>query len=117
MDLSKIVSDLGDDIVAQCGEPVGLSNDQSVRVARALGQHMGGGKDLAIKAAAADTGLSEEVVSAMLGKLVAVGKDKLMTDAGVTGAIDNAKDQAMAAMGNIGGEAAKGIFGKLFGKK
>lgn len=117
MDIGKIVSSLGDDIIAQCGEPVGLSKDQSVRVAQALGRHIGAGQDLAIKAAAADTGLSEEVTSAMLSKVIAVGKEKLMSDAGVTGAIDNAKDQAMAAMQNMGGEAAKGIFGKLFGKK
>ena len=69
IDFSKIVSELGNDLIAQCGEPVGLDRDQSVRVATALGQHMGGGKDLAIKATAADTGLSEEVISAMLGKL------------------------------------------------
>ena len=44
------------------------------RVAKALGQHIGGGKDLAIKAAAADTGLTEDVISAMLTKLIETGK-------------------------------------------
>ena len=120
IDFSKILSNLGDDMVAKAGEPVGLSKDQSIRVARALAQHMGGGKDLAIKAAAADTGLSEDVISSMLNKLIETGKEKLMKDGGVTDAIDSAKDQAMAAMQNIGGEATKGLFGKIggmFGKK
>jgi hypothetical protein len=120
IDISKILSSLGDDLVAQAGAPVGLDRDQSVRVAKALSTHIGGGKDLAIKAAAADTGLTEEVISAVLGKLVETGKEKLLSDSGVTGAIDDAKDQAMAALGNVGGEAAKGLFGKIggmFGKK
>ncbi|MBL8558598.1 MAG: hypothetical protein JNM47_07755 [Hyphomonadaceae bacterium] len=117
IDISKILSSLGDDLVAQAGEPVGLDKDTSVRVAKALSQHIGGGKDLAIKAAAADTGLTEEVISQMLGKLIDTGKEKLMNDSGVTGAIDDAKAQAMGAIGAIGGEATKGIFGKLFGKK
>jgi hypothetical protein len=91
-----------------------------VRVAEALGRNIGGGKDLAVKATAQETGLTEEVISAMLGKLVETGKEKLLSDTGVAGAIDSAKDQAMAAMQNVGGEAAKGIMGKLgglFGKK
>lgn len=116
-DFSKVVSELGDDIIAQCGEPVGLSKDQSVRVARALGQNIGGGKDLAIKAAATDTGLSEEVTSAMLGKLMEVGKEKLLKEGPVGDAIEGAKAQAMAAMGDLGNQATKGMFGKLFGKK
>lgn len=117
IDISKILSSLGDELVAQAGEPVGLDKDQSVRVAKALGQHIGGGKDLAIKAAAADTGLTEDVISAMLTKLIETGKEKLLSEGAVGDAIENAKGQAMAAVGNIGGEAAKGIFGKLFGKK
>ena len=117
LDVSKIVSELGDDIVAQCGEPLGLNKDQSVRVAKALGQHMGGGKDLAIKAAAADTGLSEEVISSMLGKLIETGKDKLINEGLVGDAIEGAKAQAMAAMGDLGNQATRGMFGKLFGRK
>ena len=35
-DISKVVSELGDEVIGQCGEPVGLDKDQSVRVARAL---------------------------------------------------------------------------------
>ena len=120
IDISKILSSLGEDLVAQAGEPVGLDKETSVRVASALSQHIGGGKDLAIKAAAADTGLTEDVISQMLAKLIDTGKEKLMNDSGVTGAIDDAKDQAIAALGNVGGEAAKGLFGKIggmFGKK
>lgn len=120
IDISKILSSLGEDLVAQAGEPVGLDRDQSVRVAKALSAHIGGGKDLAIKAAAADTGLTEDVISAMLGKLVETGKEKLLKESPVGDAIDGAKDQAMAALGNIGGEATKGLFGKIggmFGKK
>jgi hypothetical protein len=117
MDISKIISELGEDILAQCGEPVGLDRDQSVRVAQALGRNFGGGKDLAIKATAAETGLTEEVVAAMLGKLMDVAKDKLIEQGPVGDAIEGAKAQAMAAIGNVGGDAAKGIFGKLFGRK
>ncbi len=120
IDISKILSSLGDDLVAQAGEPLGLDKDTSVRVAAALSQHIGGGKDLAIKATAADTGLTEDVISSMLNKLIDTGKEKLMNESGVTGAIDDAKAQAMGAIGNIGGEATKGLMGKiggLFGKK
>jgi len=120
IDISKILSSLGDDLVAQAGEPLGLDKDTSVRVAAVLSQHIGGGKDLAIKATAADTGLTEDVVSSMLNKLIETGKEKLMNDSGVAGAIDDAKAQAIAAVGSIGGEATKGLMGKiggLFGKK
>ena len=120
IDISKILSSLGEELVAQAGEPVGLDKETSVRVAAALSQHIGGGKDLAIKAAAADTGLTEDVISKMLNKLIETGKEKLMSDSGVTGAIEDAKAQAMSAIGNVSGEATKGLMGKiggLFGKK
>lgn len=117
IDISKILSSLGDDLVAQAGEPVGLDKETSVRVASALSQHIGGGKDLAIKAAAADTGLTEDVISQMLAKLIETGKEKLINEGPVGDAIENAKAQAMSAVGNIGGEATKGLFGRLFGKK
>lgn len=120
IDIAKILSELGDDLVAQAGEPVGLDRDQSVRVAAALSRNIGGGKDLAVKATAAETGLTEEVISAMLGKLVETGKEKLIADGPVGDAIDGAKTQAMAAIENVGGAAAKGMLGKLgglFGKK
>lgn len=118
IDMSKIFAELGEDVAAQCGEPVGLDRGQSVRVAQALARNIGGGKDLAVKATAAETGLTEEVVGAMLGKLVEAGKDKLLEQSG--DAIEGAKAQAMAAIENVGGAATKGMLGKLgglFGKK
>lgn len=118
IDISKILAGLGEDVAAQCGEPVGLNKDQSMRVAQALARNIGAGKDLAVKAAATETGLTEEVITAMLGKLIESGKDKLLSAEGAVGqAIDGARDQAMAAIENVGGGAAKGLFGKLFGKK
>lgn len=108
VDIGKVVSSLGDDAIAKCGEAVGLTAEQSVRVARALAAHFNLGGEEAVKAAAADTGLSTEVVSSMSKKLVEEGKDKLMEESGANAAIDNAKNEAM--------NQAKGMFGKLFGK-
>jgi hypothetical protein len=113
LDLSKVVGELGEEMIAQAGEPLGLSKDQSVRVARALAANFGQGSEAAIKAAAEDTGLDEEVVAAMLKKLVEMGKEKLMEESGVNDAIDNAKDQAMAALSSAGG----GLLGGFFKKK
>jgi hypothetical protein len=119
-DVSTVVSSLSEEAIGQAGEPVGLNKDQSVRVSRALAAHIGLGGDEAIKRAAADTGLDEECVTAMLGKLMEIGKDKVLEESGFNGAVGNAKDQAMAAFGNAGGQAAKaagGFLGGLFGKK
>jgi hypothetical protein len=119
-DISAVVSELGDEAIAQAGEPVGLDKDQSVRVAHALASHAGLGNQDMIAAVAADTGLDEEVVAAMLKKLIEVGGEKLMNETPVGAAIDNAKDQAMAAFGDMGGAAAKsagGFLGGLFGRK
>jgi len=120
IDISKIISNIGDDLAAKAGEPLGLDRDKSILAAHALINHMGGGKDLAIKAAAAETGLTEEIISSLLTKMIDAGKEKLMAESGVQDAIDGAKDQAMAAINNIGGEVSKGLFGKIggmFGKK
>jgi hypothetical protein len=120
LELSKVVAELGDEAIAETGEPLGLSKDQSVRVANSLAAHAGLGGEEAIKAAAADTGLDEEVVSAMLKKLIKTGGEKLMQESGASAAIDNAKNEAMAAFGAAGGGAAKaagGFLGGLFGKK
>jgi len=118
IDMSKVFAELGEDVAAQCGEPVGLDRNQSVRVAQALARNIGGGKDLAVKATAAETALTEEVVGAMLGKLVEAGKDKVLERSG--DAIEGARTQAMAAIENVGGAATRGMLGKLgglFGKK
>lgn len=112
-DIGAVVSELGDEAIAQAGEPLGLNKEQSVRVAHAFATHAGMGNQEMIAAVAADTGLDEEVVAAMLKKLIEVGGEKLMDDTGVTAAIDNAKSEAMAALSNAGG----GLMGKLFGRK
>ena len=108
IDFGKVVSSLGDEAIGKCGEPLGLSAEQSVRVARALAAHFNLGGEEAVKAAAADTGLSTEVVSSMSKKLVETGKDKVMEESGANAAIENAKNEAV--------NQAKGMFGKLFGK-
>jgi hypothetical protein len=118
-DFSKVLSELGDDMIAKTGEPLGLSKDQSLRVAQAVAAHFGKGQGEAAKLAAADTGLSEDVVASMTAKLVAAGKERLLSEGPVGDAISTAKAQARAAVSDAGGEIAKsagGIFGKLFGR-
>jgi hypothetical protein len=91
-----------------------------MRVAQALGRHIGGGDGHAVHAVAAETGLGEEVVSSMLIKLIEMGQEKLISDSGVSAAIDGAKAQAAAMAQATGGEALKaagGFLGKIFGKK
>src|SRR5882672_4203344 len=120
MDFSKIVSQIGDDMIGKTGEPLGLSKEQAVRVAQALGQHFSAGKDQAVKLAATDAGLTEEVTASMCNKLIEVGKDKLLNEGPVGDAINSMKSQAMGAASAAGGEAMKsatGFLGKLFGKK
>ena len=119
-DLSKVVEDLGDGFIAQLGEPLGLSGDQAKRVAQALGSRFSSNREQTIQAAAADTGLDEEVVGSMLNKLVEAGKERLLESGPVADAIDGVKGQAQDALAAFGGEAAKsagGLLGGLFGKK
>ena len=99
VDLGQIVSSLGEQTVAEIGEPLGLSKEQSVKAARALAENFTGNKDDAVNAAAKETGIGKEVLSAMIVKL-----------------LDNAKDQAVDAMKEQGMAAAKGMFGKFFGR-
>mgnify|MGYP000973369938 CR=1 FL=1 len=118
-DMSKVFSALGEELIAQAGEPVGLDKDQSVRVAKALAAHVNKGDAEAVKAAAADTGLSEDAVASMMKKLAETAKEKIMDEAGVNKAIDDAKAQAQAAAVNAGKDAMKnagGMLGKLFGR-
>lgn len=112
VDMQKIVGQLGDDVIGSCGEPLGLDKETSVRVARALAAHFNLGGEEAVKAAAADTGLSTDVVGSMSKKLMDEGKNYVMKESGVADAVDKAKADAMAAVQN----QAKGMFGKLFGK-
>ncbi len=117
-DFSKVVGSLGDDMIAKCGEPVGLSAEQSVRVAHALAARFNLGGEEMIKAAAADTGIDEEAVGAVSKKLVEAGQEKLMKDTGAADAIEKAKADAMAAAQAGASDMAKkasGMFGKLFG--
>ncbi len=118
-DLSKVVSALGEEALGKAGEPAGLDKAQSVRVAKALAAHAGLGNGEMIEAAAADTGLDEEVVAAMTKRLLEVGAEKLK-ETPIGAAVDNAKQDAMAALSNVGGDAAKqagGFLKGLFGKK
>ena len=111
-DMNKLVGALGDEAIGKIGEPLGLSKEQSVRLAKALAARAGLGGQEMIKAAAADENLDEEVVAAMSKKLVEEGKDKVMEESGANAAIANAKNEAMAAARNAGG----GLLGKLFGR-
>jgi hypothetical protein len=119
-DISALVTALGDEAIAKCGEPLGLDKDQSVRAARALAAHAGLGDQQMLAAVAADTGLDEEVIAAMLKRLGEIAAEKLMSETPVGAAVDSAKQQAMAAMGDAGAAAmrnAGGFLGNLFGRK
>lgn len=113
IDVSKIVSQIGDDLIAQTGEPLGLDRDQSVRVARALAANWNKGREQAVQQTAADTGLTEEVVGSMATKLIDVAKEKLIEDGPVGDAIQSAKTAASDAVQ----KAAGGFLGGLFGRK
>jgi hypothetical protein len=99
IDLGKVVSSLGEQTIAEIGEPLGLSSEQSMRAARALAENFTGNKDQAIDAAARETGIGEEVLEAMIVKL-----------------LDNAKDAAVDHVKGQAAEAAKGMFGKFLGR-
>jgi hypothetical protein len=99
IDLGKVVSTLGEQTIAEIGEPLGLSSEQSMRAARALAENFTGNKDQAIDAAAKETGIGKEVLEAMMVKLLDNAKDA---------AVDHVKDQAA--------QAAKGMFGKFLGR-
>lgn len=99
VDLAKIVMSLGEDTIAEIGAPLGLSKELSVKAATSLAENFTGNKDEAIAAAAKETGIGKEVLEAMITKLLTEAKDKAM------GA---AKEQLAGA--------AKGMFGKFFGR-
>lgn len=112
-DMGIVVSKLGEELIAQAGEPVGLEPAKAKEVAEALGKHWSHGPQEAIRLAAQETNLAEEVVAEMSKKLIDLGKERLMNDTGVSDAIEGAKAQAQAALGSVGG----GLLGRLFGKK
>ena len=99
IDLGKIVSSLGEQTVAEIGEPLGLSPETSMKAAHALAGNFTGNKDQAITAAAKETGLGKDVLEQMITKLMDSAKDQ---------GVDYAKEQASAA--------AKNMFGKFFGR-
>ena len=99
IDLAKIVTTLGEDTIAEIGAPLGLSKELSLKAAKSLAENFTGNMDEAIAAAARETGIGKDVLEAMITKLLGEAKDKAM------GAV---KDQAAAA--------AKGMFGKFFGR-
>ena|SRR5688572_8764308 len=113
IDFSKIVSELGDDLIAQQGDQVGLDRDQSLRVANALARNFSKGREGAVEAAASETGLTEEVIAAMAGKLIEVGKEKLLSE----GPVADAMASAQAAAGDAVKKAAGGMLSGLFGRK
>ena len=62
IDLSSVVSKLGETTITEIGEPLGLSKEQSMAAAKALAENFTGNKDQAIAAAAKETGLGKEVI-------------------------------------------------------
>lgn len=99
IDLGKIVTTLGENTIADIGEPLGLSRELSIKAATSLAKNFHGDKDAAIAAAAAETGIGKDVLEAMITKLAEEARAKAMSAV---------KDQAAAA--------AKGMFGKFFGR-
>lgn len=99
IDLGKIVTALGEDAVADIGEPLGLSQDLSLKAARSLAENFTGNSAEAVAAAVKETGIGKDVLEAMITKLLDDAKAK---------AIDHVKAEAT--------NAAKSMFGKFFGR-
>jgi ribosomal protein L9 len=119
-DVSAVLNNLGDDLLGDAGEKVGLERETAVKAGRALVANWNKGQDQAVKLAAAESGVAEDVVSQLAEKVVDVSKEKAgeaakqaFESSGAAKVIDGAKEQAMAALGGGGG----GFFSKLFGKK
>jgi uncharacterized protein with von Willebrand factor type A (vWA) domain len=113
IEFGKIIEILGEKAVGEVGAPLGLNEEQSVKLARSLAANIGAGNDLAIKGAAAETGIPEDVVKAMLDKLYETGKEKILADTGIAQQAEQMKDQAIEAAKS----AAGGFLGRLFGRK
>lgn len=99
IDLGKIVSSLGENTIAEIGEPLGLSKELSIKAAHSLASNFHGNSDEAIAAASKETGIGKEVLEAMFSKLAEDARSQ---------AVDHVKEQASAA--------AKNMFGKFFGR-
>ena len=99
IDLGEIVTTLGEDTIADIGEPLGLSKELSLKAARSLAENFHGNSDEAIAAAAKETGIGKDILEAMITKLLDEAKNT---------AVDHVKEQAASA--------AKNMFGKFFGR-
>ncbi len=113
IELGKIVEGLGEKVVGDLGEPLGLSGETSIKLAKSLAANASKGVSGAVKAAAEETGVAQELVQSFADKLYEKGKDMLIEQSGMNEHVENAKQGAMAALKNAGG----GLLGGLFGKK
>lgn len=89
---------LGENTIADIGEPLGLARELSIKAAKSLAKNFHGNKDEAI-AAAEETGIGKDVLEAMITKL-----------------LDEARSQAVSAVKDQAANVAKGMFGKFFGR-
>lgn len=99
IDLGRIVTTLGENTVADIGEPLGLDRELSIKAAKSLAKNFRGNTDEAIAAAAEETGIGKDVLEAMITKL-----------------LDEARSQAVSAVKDQAANVAKGMFGKFFGR-
>jgi hypothetical protein len=99
IDLGKIVTTLGENTIADIGEPLGLDRELSIKAATSLVKNFHGDKDEAIAAAVAETGIGKDVLEAMITKL-----------------LEEARTQAMGAVKEQTANVAKGMFSKFFGR-
>ena len=99
IDLGKIVTTLGENTIADIGEPLGLDRELSIKAATSLVKNFHGDKDEAIAAAVAETGIGKDVLEAMITKL-----------------LEEARTQAMGAVKEQAASVAKGMFSKFFGR-
>lgn len=113
LNFENIVAFLGEKAVGEIGAPLGLNADQSLRLASTLARTAGAGPELAVKGAAAETGIPEDVVKAMLDKLFETGKQKVLEETGIAQQADALRDQAVDSVK----QAAGGFLGRLFGRK
>jgi hypothetical protein len=118
-DISTVLNNVGDDLLGDSGEQIGLERETAIKAGRALIANWSKGKVEAVKLAAAESGLAEDVVSQLAEKAVDLAKAKAgeaakqaYESSGAAQAVEGAKEQAMAALGG-----KSGFLGKLFGKK
>ncbi|NWG53776.1 MAG: hypothetical protein HXY28_08670 [Hydrogenophilaceae bacterium] len=121
LDLSQAFRALGDEAIAKIGDQVGLDREQSMRVAEALASRVGQGREAAVAAAAEETGLAQEVVAAMFGKLAETAAEKALSDSPVGNALGAFKAPVAEGVAGVVGEGAAkgagGLMSKLFGRK